>query len=146
LDWLDDLVRAKRPMVLPVSMTRDEFARRSLEVDGHAAVDGFVAVRIGAPPAGVRESPSLRVKDIDFGGWQLVVRRAKGQKDRAALLPSSLESALNANLAHVKNQQERDLSSGAAPSSCPMRSRRSIRRLAANGRGDGFSRYPTVSA
>jgi hypothetical protein len=43
----------------------------------------------------------------------------EGQKDRAGLLPSSLESALNAHLAHVKSQHERDLSSGAGSVELP---------------------------
>ena len=42
--------------------------------------------------AGLRlqECCSLRVRDLDFGGLQIVVRSGKGDKDRIALFPSAL--------------------------------------------------------
>lgn len=116
LDWLDDLVRAKRPVELPVVMTRDEVAQVPAKLSGTSRLTA--ALMYGA---GLRllECASLRVKDIDFGGRLLVIRRAKGQKDRAALLPASLEAPLRAHLLSVKSQHERDLANGAGAVALP---------------------------
>jgi integron integrase len=61
----------------------------------------------------------LRVKDVDFATRQLLVRRGKGQKDRAALLPASLLEPLREHLAEVKDQHERDLGEGAGSVALP---------------------------
>jgi integron integrase len=58
------------------------------------------------------ECAGLRVKDVDFGGGQLLVRRGKGQKDRATLLPRSLVEPLEAHLAMVRARHELDLREG----------------------------------
>jgi integron integrase len=55
----------------------------------------------------------LRVKDIDFGRNPISVRRGKGDKDRATMLPVSLKSELAVHLERVQAQHERDLASGA---------------------------------
>ena len=59
------------------------------------------------------ECASLRVKDVDFGGGQLLVRRGKGQKDRATILPRTLIEPLEAQLRNVRTCHERDLAEGA---------------------------------
>jgi integrase len=59
------------------------------------------------------ECASLRVKDIDFDGGQLLVRRGKGQKDRSTLLPQSLVEPLRAHLLRVGHRHEADLEEAA---------------------------------
>ena len=49
----------------------------------------------------LRECLRLRVKDIDFGYKQVVVRDAKGQKDRVTMLPVALAEQLKMHLSHV---------------------------------------------
>ena len=99
LGGMRGFVRAKRPQRLPVVMSR-------LEVNG-------VLARLGGVPrlmasllygSGLRllECVTLRVKDVDFGGGQLSVRRGKGQKDRAALLPQTLVEPLTRHLGLVR--------------------------------------------
>jgi len=56
---------------------------------------------------------SLRVKDIDFSGMQVLVRRAKGQKDRVTPLPQSAVDPLRAHLVRVSELHQSDLSEGA---------------------------------
>jgi len=60
------------------------------------------------------EGLRLRVKDVDFGGQQLIVREGKGDKDRVTLLPASLQGPLREHLEAVRAQHQRDLSSGDA--------------------------------
>ena len=44
----------------------------------------------------------LRVKDIDFGRRTIIVREGKGGKDRAVMLPQSLETGLRDQLARAR--------------------------------------------
>jgi integron integrase len=58
------------------------------------------------------EALRLRVKDVDFDRRAIVVREAKGNKDRVVMLPQSLESDLRAQLAVARVRWEADGSSG----------------------------------
>ena len=53
------------------------------------------------------------MKDIDFGRNQITVRRGKGDKDRATMLPVSVKVELTAHLKRVRARHERDLAIGA---------------------------------
>ena len=44
----------------------------------------------------------LRVKDIDFGNSQIMVRDAKGMKDRVTVLPENFKASLRDHLERVK--------------------------------------------
>jgi integron integrase len=55
----------------------------------------------------------LRVKDVDFSRNQLTVRRGKGDKDRATMLPRAIRTALVSHLERVREQHQRDLARGA---------------------------------
>ena len=54
----------------------------------------------------------LRVQDIDFEQKKILVRRAKGDKDRCTLLAPSLENHLKRILAKRKELHEKDLENG----------------------------------
>lgn len=54
----------------------------------------------------------LRVKDLDFDYQQVVVRRGKGQKDRLAFLPPSLEPSLRRQLSKARATWTEDLEAG----------------------------------
>jgi integron integrase len=56
----------------------------------------------------VSECLRLRVKDVDFDNHRIIVRSAKGGKDRAALLPSICIGELKQQIAFVKKQHEAD--------------------------------------
>ena len=62
----------------------------------------------------------LRVKDIDFGSGEIIIREGKGDKDRHTVLPEKLRTALEQHLARVKQIHERDLAAGYA---CRYRTR-----------------------
>jgi len=58
------------------------------------------------------ECARLRVKDVDFGQMQIVVRDGKGDKDRVTMLPRSLVEPLQAHLERVKALHESDIEAG----------------------------------
>ena len=65
------------------------------------------------------ECLQLRVKDVDFGNRQLVVRGGKGAKDRVTIFPDSVQTRLATHLELVKAAHERDLGLGAGRAPLP---------------------------
>ncbi len=66
--------------------------------------------RPGGP--GLLECLQLRVKDVDFGRREIVVRRAKGGRGWRTVLPRVVERPLAGHLARVRRQHEDGLSRG----------------------------------
>ena len=64
--------------------------------------------------AGLRlmECIRLRVKDIDFGYKQIIIRDAKGKKDRVVPLPNTLVNDLQRQLEQTRLKHELDLKNG----------------------------------
>ena len=58
------------------------------------------------------EGLRLRVKDLDFGQNQIIVRDGKGGKDRVTMLPSLLREELQRHLGKVKDLHRQDLAEG----------------------------------
>ncbi len=108
--WLDGIVRAKRPARLPVVLTRDEVRAVLQPLRG---VPRLMASLLYGSGLRLLECCRLRVQDIDFGGNQIVVRGAKGDKDRVTVLPLALERDLARHLDSVREQHRRDVQSGA---------------------------------
>jgi integron integrase len=109
LDWVEQFERARRPSRLPVVLTRSETECLLAALEGkHWLMAGLVygaGLRLG-------ECVRLRVKDVDFGYSQIVVRSGKGNKDRVTLLPDALSDPLRRHLETVKTLHERDLEAG----------------------------------
>ena len=58
------------------------------------------------------ECVNLRVKDIDFGMHEIIVRQGKGGKDRRTLLPESIEADLQQQVKRVQQLHHIDISQG----------------------------------
>lgn len=110
LPWLDGLVHAKTPARLPVVLSRDEVRAVLAQMQGEPRL--MATLLYGA---GLRllECCRLRVKDVDFARNQITVRRGKGDKDRATMLPGSVKAALAAHLERVRAQHATDFAAGA---------------------------------
>jgi len=61
----------------------------------------------------------LRVHDIDFGQKQIVIRAAKGNKDRVTFLPGNLVGLLKDQIERVETLHENDLAKGFGEVSLP---------------------------
>lgn len=109
LAWLDDVVRARRPARLPTVLARGEVAALLRELDG---VERLMASLLYGSGLRLLECCRLRVKDLDLGRGELLVRDGKGGKDRVTLLPAGVRGALGTHLARVKEQHDRDLAHG----------------------------------
>jgi integron integrase len=109
LGELKDTVRAKRGQRLPVVFTTEEVK----DLFGHIRGENLLILKI-IYGSGLRlmELARLRVKDIDFDSKLIIVRNAKGDKDRSTILPESVIKQLKLNLTKVKKMHEEDLTSG----------------------------------
>ena len=110
LPWLDDVIRAQRPVHLPVVLTRDEVRRVLERLDSPSRL--VVLLLYGA---GLRllEAAQLRVKDVDLATNQILIRNGKGAKDRVTMLPAVAKPGLLQQLDAVLRQHRADLERGA---------------------------------
>lgn len=117
LPWLDDLERAKRPARLPTVLTVAEVQAILAALTGTRRL--MTALLYGA---GLRllECLSLRVKDVSFERRQVVIRDAKGFRDRVTVLPDSLAEQLRVHLQRVRALHDTDLLSGLGRVSLPF--------------------------
>ena len=109
LGLLENVTRAKKPTKLPVVFTREEIKTIMVSLDGTHWLMGNLLYGAGLR---LSECLQLRVKDIDYGYKQIVVRTGKGAKDRVTVLPSYLIDFLQRHLQKVKDIHERDLREG----------------------------------
>ncbi|MBI2362357.1 MAG: integron integrase, partial [Elusimicrobia bacterium] len=106
---LEGVVRAKRPLRLPVVLSPDEVLRILGRMDGSARLMATLLYGAGLR---LMECCRLRVKDIDFDQNEIVVRAGKGDKDRHTMLPAAAVAPLRTHLATVRRQHEEDLRRG----------------------------------
>lgn len=117
LPWLDGLEHAKRPARLPTVLTEHEVRTLLGVLEGVRWL--MVSLLYGA---GLRlmECLALRVKDVSFERRQLVIRDAKGGRDRVTVLPDSLAPHLFDHLKRVKALHDADLVAGLGRVSLPF--------------------------
>ena len=106
-----DAVRAPKPEKLPVVLSIQETAA-ILDCISMGPAKTIVGLLYGS---GLRlmEACRLRIKDVDFDRKQLIIREAKGDKQRAVPLPLKLTDDLRAQVDHVKSIHEKDIADGA---------------------------------
>lgn len=106
---LEGFTRAKRPRHVPVVLSRSEVRALLDQLDGTRKL--MASLLYGA---GMRlmEVVRLRVKDVDFQYRQIVVRNAKGAKDRVVPLPESVLTPLREHMLNVRELFTADRESG----------------------------------
>ena len=109
LPWLDELERAQRPARLPTVLTSLEVRRLLAAMRGTRWLMASLLYGAGLR---LRECLGLRVKDVDFGYRQIMVRDGKGAKDRVTILPASLVEPLRRQIAQAREVHQRDLAAG----------------------------------
>jgi integron integrase len=109
LPWLEQVQRAKKPQHLPVVFTKREVKALLAKLEGTRWLMASVIYGGGLR---LMECLRLRVKDVDFQYGQLLIRDAKGQKDRVTILPQALVDPLRTHLARVRQLHEADIQAG----------------------------------
>jgi integron integrase len=104
-----DVVRAKTPDRLPVVLSEAEISRLLAELGGR---DLLIAQLLYGGGLRLMEVLRLRVKDVCFDQRQLVIRDAKGAKDRVTVLPESACRELQLQIEFARRQHGQDLAEG----------------------------------
>jgi integron integrase len=111
LPWLDNITRAKPSKHLPVVLTPAEVRAVLDRMDG---THGLMARLLYGTGMRLMECVRLRVKDVDFGRNEILIRDGKGAKDRVTMLPAALAGPLQEHLARRRIIYEDDLRDGKA--------------------------------
>jgi len=109
LALITNSVRAQKPRRLPTVLTREEVQKVIGLMKG---THQLMAKLLYGSGLRLMECVQLRVKDIDFGQHQIMVRDGKGMTDRVTMLPNSLIEPLQEHLRQVKRLHEEDLAKG----------------------------------
>lgn len=116
IGYVNGVVRARRPTRLPVVLTRQEVKSILSVLNG---LEWIMATLLYGAGLRLMECMRLRVKDLDFGSNQIVVRSGKGNKDRLTMVPTAVADPLHRYLEWVREQYRRDLKNGYGGVSLP---------------------------
>ncbi len=109
LPWLEGVQLAKTSTHLPVVLTREEVAK---VLDRLAGTHRLLGALLYGSGMRIMEGVRLRVKDVEFARYEIVVRDGKGAKDRMTMLPRNLTARLRAHLEEVRALHRQDLADG----------------------------------
>jgi len=105
LQWLDGVNRPAQKRRIPSVLTQEEVAAlfRFLDPDMR-----LLAQLLYGTGMRLMEGLRLRIKDVDFDRHVIIVREAKGNKDRVVMLPRTLAPALRQQRLHARDVWEKD--------------------------------------
>jgi len=106
LPWLNGINRPTRRQRIPAVLTQAEVAGVLAQME-----DGITAVLtqlLYGTGMRLMEAMRLRIKDVDFDRRVIIVREAKGGKDRVVMLPGALAPQLHRQLLAARAQWEAD--------------------------------------
>ena len=109
LPWLEHVEHAHAPTRLPVVLSREEVAAILARLTGVHRLIGRLLYGTGMR---IMEGVRLRVKDVDFGRREILIRDGKGFKDRVTVLPRGIARSLRTHVAAVREQHVLDLQDG----------------------------------
>ncbi|MGE0496440.1 MAG: integron integrase [Ramlibacter sp.] len=105
LPWLDGLQRPQQARRIPSVLTQQEVATLLAHLDG---TPNLLARLLYGTGMRLMEGMRLRIKDVDFDRHVVIVRDAKGGKDRVVMMPRSLAPDLHAQLLAARKVWEAD--------------------------------------
>jgi len=101
--------RSKRRLNLPTVLTQEEVSKLLGNMKGKHALMAKLLYGCGLR---LLECIRLRVKDTDFGQARIFIRNSKGDKDRTAILPDSIQQELKEQIDYVIALHNKDLREG----------------------------------
>ncbi len=114
---LGNITRATGPRRLPVVLSREEVRGLLGQLDG---TPWLVSSLLYGSGLRLTEALRLRVKDVLLDRGELVIRDAKGGKDRVTMLPETLVAPLRAHLTRLHAWFEQELRCKRAGVSLPF--------------------------
>ena len=109
LPWLENLQRPGYRRRIPSVLTRDEVVAVLSLMEGPTALLARLLYGTGMR---LMEGVRLRIKDVDFDRHAIIVREAKGNKDRVVMLPRSLAPDLRKQMLAARAVWESDRQCG----------------------------------
>jgi len=106
---LGEMVWAKKPKRLPTVFSKKEAEKVLSQLSGMNWIMAYLLYGSGLR---LNECIKLRVCEIDFDYKQVIVRNAKGNKDRVTMLPEKVIDPLKTQLIKTKKLHEKDLTLG----------------------------------
>jgi integron integrase len=104
-----ELIWAKKSRKIPVVLTREEVKLLLSQLEKEYKLMALLLYGAGLR---LLECLRLRIKDVDFDYKQLIIRDAKGQKDRVTPLPDIAVKMLQSQINRIKKLHEQDLKEG----------------------------------
>jgi integrase len=95
LPWLENVTRASRPKRLPVVLSATEVRSLLAHLDGTSC---SIANLLYGSGLRLMEAHRLRIKNLVIERGELIVRDAKGGKDRVTVLPATIIAPLREHL------------------------------------------------
>jgi integron integrase len=109
LDFIDNVQRVTRPAKLPVVFTPAEARAVLIQLKGDYRLMAELLYGSGLR---LMECVRLRVKDVDFGYGHLIVRDAKGLRDRVTVLAERVRHPLQLHLRRIEEIHQQDFQNG----------------------------------
>lgn len=135
---LGSYAESRKPRRLPVVLTESEVAGLLSQVEGD--VPQLMASLLYGCGMRLMECVRLRIQDIDFGYKQIMIRNAKGGKDRVVPLPMSLAEDIKQQIERVRELHQDDLAAGFGSVYLPDALSRKYPKAAKEFNGSTFSR------
>jgi integron integrase len=105
LPWLDGVNRPAQKRRIPSVLTKEEVVALFQFLDSDMRLLAQLLYGTGMR---LMEGLRLRIKDVDYDRHVIIVREAKGNKDRVVMLPRSLEPRLRQQLGAARSIWEQD--------------------------------------
>jgi integron integrase len=103
LPWLENVTRASRPKRLPVVLTPVEVRAVLAQLEGTC---WLIANLLYGSGLRLMEAHRLRIKDLVIERGEIIVRDAKGGKDRVTVLPAAIVAPLREHLGKLFDRFE----------------------------------------
>lgn len=99
LPWIEGLTAPKKPTRQPVVLTPKEIAKIFSQMQGTMRLIAELMYGTGMR---LNECLSIRIKDLDLARREVLVRQAKGKKDRVTCLPDQMVGPLETHLVRIR--------------------------------------------
>lgn len=105
-----EFYRSKRPKRLPVVLSQNEIKRLFSKISG--SPHSLMANLLYGCGMRLMECLRLRILDLDFDYQQILIRDAKGKKDRVVPIPETIVTLIRNQIDNVRVLHNKDLAEG----------------------------------